>query len=46
MPADLTDVGAPDEFLLASARAQWRELTPNHWKSGAGQRELATIGEE
>ncbi len=39
MPGDITDVGAPDAFLPANARSQWRDLAPNHWKTG-----VKTIG--
>jgi phthalate 4,5-dioxygenase len=35
MPGDVTDVGAPDAFVSASARGKWRDLTPNHWRAGA-----------
>jgi len=32
LPEDLTDVGAPDVFMLATERKTWQALTPNHWK--------------
>jgi len=35
LPADLTDVGAPDVFLPASERTRWHDLAPNHWKAAA-----------
>ncbi len=31
MPGDLTDVGAPDAFIAASARPTWQQLSPGHW---------------
>jgi hypothetical protein len=33
LPEDLTDVGAPDVFMVKQDRAKWRDLTPNHWKT-------------
>jgi hypothetical protein len=33
LPENLTDVGAPDLFLVGRDRAKWRDLTPNHWKT-------------
>jgi hypothetical protein len=32
LPPDLTDVGAPDVFLLKQERKKWHDLTPNHWQ--------------
>jgi phthalate 4,5-dioxygenase len=34
MPGDITDVGAPDAFVPANARDRWRDLAPNHWRTG------------
>jgi hypothetical protein len=31
LPANLTDVGAPDVFLRTNDYRAWRELTPHHW---------------
>ncbi len=31
LPENLTDVCAPDAFLLRSERPKWRDLVPNHW---------------
>jgi phthalate 4,5-dioxygenase len=33
LPADLTDVGAPDVFISKAARSKWRDLAPNHWQT-------------
>ena len=33
LPADLTDVGAPDVFISKDARSKWRDLAPNHWST-------------
>lgn len=33
LPADLTDVGAPDVFVSKDQRSTWHSLTPNHWKA-------------
>ena len=33
LPADLTDVGAPDVFISKDARSKWRDLAPNHWSA-------------
>ena len=30
LPADLTDVGAPDVFIRKDERSKWRDLTPHH----------------
>jgi phthalate 4,5-dioxygenase oxygenase subunit len=35
LPADLTDVVAPDVFLLEEDRSGWHDLAPNHWKRSA-----------
>jgi len=32
LPPDLTDVAAPDVFLLKQERKKWHDLTPNHWQ--------------
>ena len=31
LPADLTDVIAPDVFIRKEQRSNWRDLTPHHW---------------
>lgn len=38
LPADLTDVGAPDVFISKAARSKWRDLTPNHWTTSPDPR--------
>jgi hypothetical protein len=31
LPADLTDVIAPDVFIRKEQRSNWRDLAPHHW---------------
>jgi phthalate 4,5-dioxygenase oxygenase subunit len=31
LPADLTDVFAPDVFIRKEQRSNWRDLAPHHW---------------
>ena len=45
LPADLTDVIAPDVFVLKEDRAQWYKLTPNHWRSSPGIRDALMLTE-
>ena len=36
LPANLTDVGAPDVFLPKQERKKWHDLAPNHWGATSG----------
>ena len=40
LPADLTDVGAPDVFLLTEEKGKWHSLAPNHWKATPDSQEV------
>jgi hypothetical protein len=40
LPADLTDVGAPDVFVLTDEKGTWHSLTPNHWKTARDPQEV------